>query len=124
MVRAITRYGTHGQSQTSRGAANLTRAKADVNAGKLVLLWSFGDLTDDTPLRDKSNPYPAASDTLAQKFDGIGFPSLHWTLIRKLNVGPIAVKIRDYSWGNAREATFPKNEFLAVYQVHVMADPA
>ncbi len=124
VASAITRYGMHGQSEASRGDANLKLAELDVNAGKLVFLWSFGDLTNFSPVRKKHKPFPARSDTPAKEFDGIGFPALHWTLIRKLVVGSTDVKIRHYSWGNAREATFPRDEFLEVYQGHVMADPA
>jgi hypothetical protein len=124
VASAITRYGMHGQSERTRGATNLQLAETDVNAGRLVFLWSFGELTSHTPVRVKGIDYPDATGTPAREFDAIGFPALHWTLVRKLSASGTEVKIRHYSWGDAREATFPKDEFLSVYQGYVMADPA
>ncbi len=126
IASAITREGMHGQSESSRGEANLQKAAADVALGKLVFLWSYGQLTEKTPLRVKNAAFPAATNAhqLQPVVDSIGFPALHWTLVRKLDVLPSNVRIRHYSWGNAREASFPKADFLRVYQGHVMADPA
>ena len=124
IASAITRYGMHGQSEASRGEENLRLAAGDVAASKLVFLWSYGDLTQYTPVRKKANAYPPNTKAPEKKVDAIGFPSLHWTLIRKLSLSSTEIKIRHYSWGDAREATFPKAAFLEVYQGHVMADPA
>ncbi len=124
LASAITRYGMHAGSEPTQGDANLQLAASDVAAGKLVFLWAYGDLTDETPVRSKATPYPNAANTPQREVDAITFPKLHWTLVRKLIVTPTEVKIRHYSWGNAREATFPKAEFLHVYQGYVVADPA
>lgn len=124
LASAITRYGMHAQSEATRGSANLALAAQDVLAGRLVFLWAYGELTDYSRSAKKANPFPAPKGVPQQEFDGIGFPKLHWTLVRKLVVSKTDVKIRHYSWGKARDATFSMDDFLGVYQGHVMADPA
>lgn len=125
VASAVTRAWMHGQTETSRGEANLQLAIDDLRKGRLIFLWGYGELTTRSPVRDpQGTPYPDIHGKPVKKNDSIGFPELHWTLVRKLALHGDKVQLRHYSWGDAREASFPKADFFNVYQGHVMADPA
>ena len=120
---ALTRYPLHGSSGTLRGKANLDRAELDLDRGMLVFLLAYGDMEGEAKVRRKSRSFPKVDKELTPSYDDMGFPVLHWTLVRKLTVAAGYVSIRIYSYGRAREATFPLEQFLKIYFGYVMANP-
>jgi hypothetical protein len=123
VVSALTRYPLHSPGASSlRGEANLRQAEADLDQDRLIFLLAYGKLSEATPERKKGAHHVVKTKPQKEVMEE-GFPALHWTLVRKLKVQTGTVWYRKYTWGGVREATFLKDNFLNVYQGHVMADP-
>jgi hypothetical protein len=131
---SLTRYPFHAGTGDLKGRGNLKRAELDLGRGMLIFLLAYGDLADYARSVEKSykeikkpkselKSFPKVAKQLDRTCDE-GFPELHWTLVRQLTVTSDCVLIRLYSYGKAREATFPMDQFLNVYQGYVMANPS
>lgn len=124
IVNAVTRYPMHDSDRSSKvGEQNLQKAIQDLNLGRLVFVWAYGDLSSKAKKLKPGRSFPAPKGTPQQEETDEGFPALHWTLVRKLAISGSNVNIRLYTWGDTREASFDKDEFLDVYLGHVVAEP-
>ena len=92
--------------------------------GMLIFLLAYGDMAEEAKTVKTSKTFRKVSKQFAPSYGDDGFPILHWTLVRNLTVTSDWVLIRVYSYGRAREAAFPLNQFLNIYQGYVMANPS
>jgi hypothetical protein len=94
---------------------NLQDAADSIAAGKLVILFSAGKLTQ--ALSDKTS-----ADLTAQN-GPVTLGGHHWTPVRKLQIFRNRLWIKVISWGKSYESSFDLDAFSSYYSGYIAADP-